>query len=229
MNIFFISYQETNCEENWKNLLTYHPSAIRLHGIVGINTVHLACDSLASTEYFWTVDGDNFITSELTYNKPIDADLLMFKAVDPLYNDLTLLGGVKLWKKGKIIEKTMNRGDFTLNATANKKVIDQSYSITQYNDSPFDAWKTSFRHCVKLTSMFFRNRPHANNIDIYVNRWKETKDLDQKNANWAYQGYQDAISYTEQHDNNIDKLNLINNYDWLKNYFLQNYEPSIKH
>jgi hypothetical protein len=185
--------------------------------------VHLTCETLSTTDYFWTVDGDNFLTEGLTYNENINTDLLMFKAIDPLYNDLTLLGGVKLWKKGSIIEKTMSKGDFSLNATAQKQVIEKSYSITKFNDSPFDAWKTSFRHCVKLTSVLFRNRPNAKNIDLYLNRWKGTNTLDKKNSQWSYNGYLDAVDYTAKFDGNIDKLNLINNYDWLENYFKEQY------
>ena len=226
MDIFFISFKESNCEDNWKRLLEYHPDAIRLHGIVGINNVHLACEHIAKSDYFWTVDGDNFVTEKLIYRDPIDWDLLMFKAVDPLHDTLTLLGGVKLWKKGSMIEKTMQKGDFTLNATAKKRVIEKSYSITRYNDSPFDAWKTSFRHCVKLSSVLFRNRPNAKNIDTYLEQWKNSQDSKEKNSLWAYRGYVDALAYTEKFDNNLEELLKINDYEWLENYYRKNHGSS---
>jgi hypothetical protein len=228
MDIFFISFREFNCEENWMNLLEFHPNAKRLHGIPGINNVHIACDEFSKTEYFWTVDGDNFLTEELIYKDRIDTDLLMFKAIDPLFESPTLLGGVKIWKKGSIIEKTMSSGDFTLNATKNKKVIEKCFSITKYNDSAFDAWKTAFRHCVKLTSVLFRNRPNAKNIDVYLERWKNSKTSVAKNSQWAYHGYSDALNYTKKYDNNLKELEKINDYDWLKNYFEILYESSKK-
>lgn len=226
MDVFFISFRETNCEKNWNNLLTYHPDAKRVHGVVGINLAHLACEEQSTTEYFWTVDGDNYLTEKLIYEMPIEHDLLMFNAVDPLNEKLTVLGGVKLWRKGSIKEKTMERGDFTLNATANKQVIDRCFSITKYNDSPFDAWKTAFRHCVKLSSVIFKNRPNAKNIDTYLERWKSSEYSEAKNSQWAFCGYLDALEYTAKFNSDIEQLLKINDYDWLENYFGHLYETS---
>jgi hypothetical protein len=228
MDIFFISFRESNREENWKNLLTYHPNAKRIHGIHGINNVHLLCEQLSATPYFWTIDGDNYITKPLIYQESLDCDLFMFKATDPLYNNLTLLGGVKLWRKGSIIEKTMDRGDFTLNATLTKKVIEQCFSITKYNEHPFDAWKTAFRHCVKLTSILFKNRPNAKNIDMYLEQWKNSQYSKEKNALWSYRGYVDALNYTFMYENDLENLLKINDYDWLEYHFGKLYETSEK-
>jgi hypothetical protein len=219
MDIFFISFKESVCEHNWSQLLLIHPEAKRIHGIHGIDRSHIACDQLSASEYFWTVDGDNLVTEKLIYNDPIVYDLLMFKSFDPLQENLTLLGGVKLWKKGSIINKTMSKGDFSLNATKNKIVIDKCYSTTLYNASPFDAWKTSFRHCVKLMSVIFQNRPNAKNIDLYLNQWRSCKDKTSLNSQWAYLGYVDAEQYVSKVDNNISQLNKINDYQWLEEYF----------
>ena len=49
MNVFFMSYNESNCETNWKKILSFHPNAIRLHGIQGIDKVHNTADNLATT------------------------------------------------------------------------------------------------------------------------------------------------------------------------------------
>lgn len=219
MDIFFISFKESVCEDNWIKLLLLHPEAKRIHGIIGIDRAHLACDQLSASEYFWTIDGDNLITEKLIYNEVIDHDLLMFKSFDPLQETLTLLGGVKLWKKGSIINKTMSKGDFSLNATKNKLVIDKCYSVTLYNSSPFDAWKTSFRHCVKLMSVIFQNRPNAKNINLYLDQWKSCKDKTKLNSHWAYMGYIDAEHYVSLADSDILQLNKINDYQWLEEYF----------
>lgn len=218
-DVIFISFKEVNCESNWNRTILFHPDAIRLHGVKGIDTVHLLADQVASTDYFWTVDGDNWLTSPLHYTEPLDADLLMFKASDPIHNNLTLLGGVKLWKKGSIINRDMSRGDFSLNATSNKKIVDLSFSFTLYNSNEYDAWKTAFRHCVKLLSVIFQSRPNAKNLDTYINQWKSCKDKTELNASWAYAGYLDAVDYVKKYDNNLLELYKINDYEWLRNYF----------
>lgn len=217
MDVFFISFRESNCEANWKQLLTLHPTAIRLHGIQGIAAAHVLADQASTTEYFWTVDGDNWVTEPLEYYSPTH-DLTMFKAIDPLHNIPTLLGGVKLWRKGSIINPNMSKGDFSLNATANKVVLDRTFSITRYNHTPYDAWKTAFRHCVKLMSIIFRNRPGAN-LETYITQWESCEFSEEKNAGWAWEGFKDAKAFVDQFDGDFEQLNNINNYVWLQNYF----------
>lgn len=225
MDVFFMSFKESNCETNWLRVKELHPNAIRLHGIIGIDRIHLLCNQLANTDYFWTIDGDNWLLEPLEYNREnIIADLTLFKAIDPLHTETTALGGLKLWKKDSFINKDMTKGDFTLNATQNKQVVDKVFSITKYNDSPYDAWKTAFRHCVKLMSVIFRSRPNAKNIDFYIEQWKKCSDIDKLNADWAYKGYLDAKDYVKQYDNQLDKLRKINDYDWLTQFYNTKYE-----
>lgn len=220
MDIFFMSFRESNAEDNWLRTKELHPKAIRLHGIQGIDQIHLLCNQLSKTEFFWTIDGDNYLTKPLTFNyNDIFADLVMFQTYDPLHDNTTLLGGLKLWRTNKFINTDMSKGDFTLNATKDKQIIEETLSESRYNSSPFDAWKTSFRHCVKCMTVIFRNRPGAKNLDHYIKQWKKCGEIDKLNSEWAYKGYLDAKEYSEKYDNQLDELYKINNYDWLESYF----------
>ena len=40
--IFFISYQEPNADENWAKLKSKFPIAQRIHGVKGIHQAHIA-------------------------------------------------------------------------------------------------------------------------------------------------------------------------------------------
>ena len=226
MDVFFLSYRESNCETNWQRVLELHPNAMRIHGVSGIDKVHMLCDSISSSEYFWTVDGDNYLLMKLEYTEKIENDLLMFSAIDPLSNTSTFLGGVKLWKKNAMNADALQMGDFSLNATANKKTIEKNFSISKYNQSPFDAWKTAFRHCVKLTSILLANRPNAKNINHYLKMWSQSNHSAAENSQWAYNGYLDALEYTATHKDNKSELLKINDYAWLSNMFNEKYETS---
>jgi hypothetical protein len=217
-DIFFISFNESNQEINWARVLELHPDAIRLHGIKGIDRVHLTCNDLCSTENFWTVDGDNWLLEELIWDVDVPADLLLFNALDPLSGLPTNLGGVKLWKKDSIVNKDMSKGDFCLNATAKKMSLRKVFSRTDYNYTPYEAWKTAFRHCVKLLSPIFKARPNLNYANAYLEQWRSYGALDNgiNNAQWAYQGYLDAEQYVNSLENDIHN---INNYEWLRNHF----------
>lgn len=220
-DIFFISYQESNAEKNWKRLLELHPDAKRIHGINGIDRIHLACESLSTSKNFWTVDGDNWLLKPLVYNQQITHDLILFTAQDPIQNTTSTLGAVKLWTVDKIVAKDMRHGEFSLNATDSKVIVNNTFSITAYNETPFDAWRAAFRHCVKLTSVIFKNRPGKHHREQFVNSWIACKDLDdgKNNAAWCYRGYQDAVAYVNECQDDMLRLNLINNYSWLQEHF----------
>lgn len=216
-DIFFISYRESNCEENWQACRGVHPNAKRIHGITGIDRIHLACNSLSTTPFFWTVDGDNRLIRQLERATPPTTDLVMYHAIDPITEEYSSLGAVKLWRKDSFINTDMSHGDFTLNAVATKEMNTECFSISQYNASPFDAWRAAFRHCVKLLSVILADRS-ADNKEMYLNRWRQCRTSYIDNARWAYQGYLDALEYTKQYTDMAD-LNNINDYDWLDSYF----------
>lgn len=217
---FFISYRESNCEQNWLRTLELCPLAIRIHGVHGIDRAQLTCEHLSTTDYYWTIDGDNYLLEKLSFIPELD--LHMFRCKDPVFNDTTPLGGIKLWRKNAIIHHDMSKGDFCLNATANKKVEDIYFSESRYNNSYYDAWKTAFRHCVKLLSPILKGRPHANNIDFYLQRWASAKNLTSKNSQWCFRGYIDAQQFVKT-SIDIDYLNQINDYIFLIEYFNERY------
>ena len=59
LDIFYISYDEPNCEEHWADLLNKVPWAKRVHGVKGFDAAHKECANQSETERFITVDGDN--------------------------------------------------------------------------------------------------------------------------------------------------------------------------
>ena len=50
LDIFYISYDEPNCEENWADLQRKIPWAKRVHGVEGSDAAHKACAERAETE-----------------------------------------------------------------------------------------------------------------------------------------------------------------------------------
>lgn len=229
-DIFFISYGESNCESNWRRLCEFHPNAKRIHGITGIDRAHRTVNELADTPYFWVIDGDNYLLRPLEWQEEPDVDLLMFKTVDPLCDDLTALGAPKLWRTGSFINRDMSRGDFTLYSVKTKRVVDHHFTIGLYNATPWETWKTAFRHVVKLSSVILgtRDPQYATNIDRYLHNWRNTQHHPGANSRWAYLGYCDAIEYSRIHNPNMAELNRINNYRWLKQYWDGKYHSSAQ-
>ena len=61
IDIFYISFDEPNMEENWANLKSICPWAKRTHGVLGSDAAHKACAEASETDRFISVDGDNLV------------------------------------------------------------------------------------------------------------------------------------------------------------------------
>ena len=105
-DVFFICYGESNQEENWQRLLGFHSNAQKISGIKGINSAHILCNELSSTNRFWTVDGDNWLLERLELQEDYSQDLIFFDARDPIDGIVSSIGGVKLWRKNSFVNKT---------------------------------------------------------------------------------------------------------------------------
>ena len=68
LDIFYISYDEPNCEENCADLLNKVPWAKRVHGVKGFDAAHKQCAEQSETDRFITVDGDNIVMDEFFEN-----------------------------------------------------------------------------------------------------------------------------------------------------------------
>jgi hypothetical protein len=216
-DVFFIEYGEPNAEENWNQLLTFHPTAKKISNIKGIDIAHLMCNDLATTDKFWTVDGDNWVLRKLELSIEFNVDLIMFDSLDSIDKGLSVLGSTKLWSKNKFINTDMSKGDFTLNATKTYKTIKRTMSENRYNITPYSTWKFCFRHMVKSYSGIINIKVLKQNIRKYQRFPK--LDNGTNNAVWGYRASLDAKKYVEQCNGDFNKINLINNYDWLETKF----------
>ena len=55
-DVFYISFDEPKCEENWADLLNKAPWAKRVHGVKGFDAAHKACAEKSETDRFITID-----------------------------------------------------------------------------------------------------------------------------------------------------------------------------
>ena len=220
-DVFFISYGEPNCEENWERLLTFHPEAKRVDQVKGIDVAHMMCHDLSTTDKFWTVDGDNWLLKELNIGEDNSNELIMFDALDPIDNEAGSMGSVKLWPKGKLINTDMSKGDFCMNATEKRTVFRVIMSEHRYNADMYTTWKNCFRHMVKNYSGIIIREALPRNTEKYES-WNELLKTHKagKYCLWGYQGYLDAHEYYKENEQDMDSIKRnINDYDFLKNYF----------
>src|SRR5689334_10654440 len=104
-DVIFISYDEPNGDQNFKRLLELAPTAKRVHGVKGVvNALHKAV-GIAETEYFFVVDGDNWVLDGFRFERP-DADLsgkYLWLAQNAVNGTVWGNGGIKLLNKTDLL------------------------------------------------------------------------------------------------------------------------------
>lgn len=232
---FFLSYDEPNKEENWARLQDICPWAQRIDGVKGFDNAHKACANASTTDRFITVDGDNIVYPEF-FDLEIDIpdgmeDKVLSWGARNSINDLHYgNGGVKLWTKDFVLSMRTHE-----NATNDAEKLDfcwddkyvqlnNTYSDTCPNGSPFQAFRAGFREGVKMTLDRGEKVNGMIASSIYNTNLKRlliwaSVGADVDYGKWAIYGTRLGIVKANLDDNfEMDK---ISDYDWFSEFFNQ--------
>jgi hypothetical protein len=154
-DVIFISYSESNAEENWLRVLEKAPHAKRVNGVTGILEAHCAASELAETDMFYVVDGDAYLVDNWEFN--FNPDVLdrnavhVWHAENPI-NGLTYgNGGVKLFPKSSFDNlEDVKPLDITSFVAKRILTIEAISNTTRFNTDSFSTWKSAVRECAKL-------------------------------------------------------------------------------
>ena len=239
-DVFYLSYDEPQKEEYWAKLQEIAPWAKRVDGVKGFDAAHKACAIQSETGRFITVDGDNLVYPEffdlaITIPTELDRSVLSWAGKN-IINGLTYgNGGLKLWTKEFVLNMRTHE-----NAASDAEKLDfcwdnkymqlnNCYSDTCPNGSPFQAFRAGFREGVKM-SLDRGNKVDAAALqkrlhDINFKRlliWA-TVGADVENGLWAIYGTRLGI-YKANHDGDFD-LSRISDYDWFKKMYYEEIAP----
>lgn len=218
-DIVFLSYDEPCAEENWRHLRKLFPYAQRVHGVKGILEAHKKCESIARTDKFYVVDGDEYILEDFDLkNAPpeVSDGCYYMWATRNAVNDLEYPnGGVKLFPKG--IFDGIEEYGIDLFVNLPHKLIKQVASLNRFNVSPFYSWRAGFRECVQLASR------HSDVIDdkmrVYLlNVWCNI-GANRPFGEWCIKGARAGRRYGMENIGNKKAVELMNDYDWLRERF----------
>jgi len=199
-SVIFLSYDEPNCEENYKHLTSMRPDAIRVHGIKGSDTAHKLCGTLSKTPRCIIVDGDNYVLPgtlssiyELEYS---DTSTISFSGKNTVNGMQYGNGGIKSWpvsilQSMRTHENTNSEStltDFDMSRYVQLNVIGSEVRI---NGSRKQAWRAGFREGVKLMLDNVKYERDIHNIDWrnYNRLWNWMHiGADVENGIWAIHG-----------------------------------------
>ena len=228
LDVIFISYNESNAEDNWKRVLEKAPWAKRINGVEGIFNAHKAASVLAKTDMFYVVDGDAWLSDEWNFNfQPgiFDRSFThIWQASNPINGLKYGYGGVKLFSKHVMdTAKSWTTLDMATTVTPDIKIIDQVSNITAFNTDEFSTWRSAFRECAKLCYNIQLN-PSDTETQDRLDKWKTIND--QPFSQYAVDAANTAETWVDNNKDNIDILLNINDRNWLEQEFNKIYNDN---
>ena len=235
-SVIFLSYDEPNCEENYKHLLTLCPKAQRVHGVKGSDTAHKEVAKLSKTENVIIVDGDNYVkptffttTFVLDDRIYLNSSVLSYSATNEINGCVYGNGGIKVWPVSLLETMQTHENstvdgsiDFDLN---NYLQLNTSGSDLFITSSPLQAWRAGFREGVKLS---MENKKVVSSLDQInwrnfdrLYRWMHV-GIDITNGLWAIYG---ARLGCYMAINKTFDINHLKDFDYLNNMFTNNIWP----
>jgi hypothetical protein len=220
-DVIFLSYREETADENYQKLLQKVPYAKRVHGVEGIFNAHKAAANIAETEMFYVVDADAEIVDDFEFNfyaEPWDSETVhTWRSQNPI-NDLVYgYGGVKLFPTQLLRDAEHWNIDFTTSVSASFKLMDEVSNKTAFATDPFSTWKSAFRECVKLSTNII-DRSISDENQERLNIWC-TVGQDRAFGEYSILGATQGRKYGEENIHDQGKLNMINDFEWLKKKF----------
>jgi len=221
-DVVFISYNESNAEENWQRVLEKAPNAIRVDRVKGIFKAHKAAAKLVKTDMFYVVDGDAYIKDNFNFDfQPSlhNRDCThIWQAKNPINGLVYGYGGVKLFST-KVMRKARSWKTLDLSTTVidKLKLIDVVSNITAFDTDPKSVWRSTFRECAKLcynTLLNSKDQQSQNRLD----KWLEGNENHQFNK-YSIDAAQYAIDWVNKNKDDYDLLQMINSREWLEEQY----------
>ena len=229
LDVIQISYNEPDADENFEILQHYAPHAKRVQGVKGIFNAHKAAAELSETSHFYVIDADAVVEEEFNFKfRPVSTKLeydhipqtecvYVWRSRNPV-NDLVYgYGGAKLFPRRALLTAKDWNVDMTTTLGCTFVPKFQISNITAFNTSPFDAWKSAFRECTKLSSSIIPNGDNIDN-DYRLDIWC-TRGAERPFGEYSIMGATQGKDFGTHYRNNTNLLNKINDFAWLKTTF----------
>jgi hypothetical protein len=219
LDIVFIDNGEPNAEENWNRLLANTDVNYQIHrcsGVTGRVAAYQAAAKLSRTPWFFAVFAKLRVKEDFDWSWQPDRlqepKHYIFHARNPIngleYGHQAMIA----YNKNLVLNNTGVGLDFTLDSA--HEVVPILSGTAEYNHSPWMAWRTAFRECLKLRG----------NTDVEsqyrLNKWlTATKDY-MVNAEYSIYGAEDAVEYYDAVGGDFAELKKSYDWSWLASYAL---------
>ena len=221
-DIVFISYNESNADENFARLKQRFPLVKRVHGVKGIHQAHIAAARKCFTKMFWVVDADAIVLDSFKFDYTVpewDLDVVhVWRSQNPINGLVYGYGGVKLLPKKLTMNMPLGNVDMTTSISSLFKAMPEVANITAFNTDAFSTWRSAFRECAKLASHII-DRTNSEETLRRLEVWCTLNDAVPYGF-YAYSGALAGTNYGRKNASSKEALSKINDFTWLEDQWL---------
>lgn len=206
LDCIYLTYDEPQKEEFWIKIQNMVPWAKRVDGVKGSDAAHKAAADASDTDRFVLIDGDNipdpdFFNLQLEITDLNRDCVFRWRARNSVNGLMYGNGGMSCWTRDFVYNmRTHEATDGTAENDVefcfypNYWAMNDCYSTTYPNGTPFQAWRAGFREGVKMcldrgakpTLQEFEQRVNNRNYDNLCVWQSVGADVD--NGLWAIYG-----------------------------------------
>lgn len=218
LDCIYLTYDEPKKEEFWIKIQNMVPWAKRVNGVKGSDAAHKAAAEASDTDRFILIDGDNipdaaFFNLQLVLDGTNQSSVFRWRARNAVNGLMYGNGGMSCWTKEFVQNMRTHENSDGTDANdvefcfyPNYWAMNDCYSTTYPNATPFQAWRAGFREGVKMcldrgakpTLAEFETRVNNRNYD-HLCIWQSV-GADVDNGFWAIYGARLGTYYTMLRD-----------------------------
>jgi len=220
-DIIFISYDETNADENWGKLHQRFPKARRLHGVEGMENALREAARMSTTDWYYAVFAKTELHPDFKFDFLPDywqdPKHYIFHAENPMNGLVYGHMGVILYNCD-IVKGAKQFGiDYTM--SARHTVVSEISAIARFNSNPYQTWRTAFREAGKLAQFCDEKANIENEYRLRI--W--LRKAEGEYSEWCLQGARDGYLFYKTNKDNQKELQNAFNWKWLRQYFTEMY------
>jgi len=220
LDIVFIDNGEPNAEANYNHLgeVASRYWCNRIHrssGVIGRVTAYHAAAELSTTPWFFAVFAKLRVDEKFNWrwqpDRMQESKHYIFHAFNPI-NGLTYGHQAMIAYNRQLVLSNPGIGlDFTLDSA--HEVVPILSGTAEYAHSPWMAWRTAFRECVKLRG--------SDDVEsrYRLDKWL-TVAMGQPYGQYSIYGAQDAVEYYDSVGGELAELRKSYDWAWLASYAL---------
>jgi hypothetical protein len=218
LDIVFIDNGEPNVDYVYRHLChtAEQESNIRIHRSSGVNgrvAAYRAAAELSTTPWFFAVFAKLWVDEGFDWRWQPDRlqepKHYIFHALNPVNGLVYGHQAMIAYNKKLVLKNTAPGLDFTLDQA--HEVVPIMSGTAMYDETPWTAWRTAFRECIKL-----KNSPDVES-QFRLNKWLtvgNTHDTGQ----WSIWGAEDAVEYYDLVAGDFAELKKSYDWAWLATY-----------